>query len=265
MDSAAAMKVQAAVVGLLYTIQPPKRGKEYRTLSLLPDAKNRIIKDTNTGGYTLVLNNYKTRSLIWCSAGSSLLSRRFYGEYNVSLSPLEPTHTLLCKLLDHWHQLRRLMLSHGNTNHSYLFCTSSGGWFNDSAAWTRYLWQVFKNEQHQHVSVNVLRSSFITYLYNSPNVTHAGAFLSAVSTLSPTRSPLWQKSFQWLMRWIIPWKSKREHMIGGIQKKRPSLQEISVRTCCKLSWRRSQMKRWTINLIWFFLTLFLTGVHSAVH
>jgi hypothetical protein len=160
-----AKQLQKFLVLLFYTSLPPSRALEIRTLQHGTSLQFR----KSTGTWWLVLSEFKTvrnkgvdSMELDCSSQKVLVSylELFFNEYRDIL-------------LDHWWEKKRKLNPMITREHiadeKYLFVApgkSKQQMFSDSA-WSGMVCKIFLEKTGVRVSINTLRSSFITYFYGS--------------------------------------------------------------------------------------------------
>jgi hypothetical protein len=160
-----AKQLQKFLVLLFYTSLPPSRALEIRTLQL--DTSLQFRQTTNT--WWLVLSQYKTAN----SKGVDSLeldpkSQEVLVKYLELFVKKFRSH-----LLQHWWTKQRQVNPMITTTHmvdeKYLFIPPgrTKDQFYSESSWSSMICALFKEHTGMSVSINVLRSSFITYFYGS--------------------------------------------------------------------------------------------------
>jgi hypothetical protein len=147
-----------------YTSLPPSRGLEIRTLQL----GTSLVHRTTTSSWWLVLQNYKTST----TKGQDSL------EIDPASQKLLVDHLVLFR--DHY---RTILFEKWASKHpendqdqNYLFVPSSKSenpFYSDST-WSQYVTTIFREKSGMGITINMLRSAFVTHFYNTEDSDNLG-------------------------------------------------------------------------------------------
>ncbi len=158
-----AKQLQKFLVLLFYTSLPPSRALEIRTLQ--QDTSLQYRKTTNT--WWLVLNQYKTAK----NKGVDSLELNPNSQ-KVLITYLELfLNTFRHHLLQNWWEKQRnhnpMVIQKLDEKYLFISCGATKEQHYNESAWSTMICQIFKEKTGMAISINVLRSSFITYFYGT--------------------------------------------------------------------------------------------------
>ena len=156
-----AKQLQKFLILLFYTSLPPSRALEIRTLQYGSSLQYR--KTTNT--WWLILDSFKT---VKAKGVDSI--ELDPGSQKLLITYLELFLNQYRKLLvEHWWHKKEENIEHEVVDDNFLFIPpgkSKNQAFTESA-WSAMMCKLFKDKTGISVTINTLRSSFITYFYSS--------------------------------------------------------------------------------------------------